>query len=1350
MSAKNKSNSKGNGTGNSKTPISAVSVDPNNIEQPPWFVVSLDVANCVLLSASDSPTGSGNEPDDTTKAPMPFYSLMFGTGQQLTSISDIIKYIDANAPVGDNTLAVSDPSIAEKLRSVIFKNLGNTMDTLFGKIKEEIKNQLATKISEIKTLTLAEQNFLDNFDCATADQIEQLRNLQQQNGKKIMVEMTFLDNLTAMPKPRTNYVSIETLCDNLTIFKNALSKQMIPTELFVSQSEFIKSYLAEIFNQKTMNVSTTRAFFETLTPETQCNESAALTWPSKVDPVVPDRFNEEYAWDKYCYICGLPIIEKTTGKSQCEHILFVLQACALKCLIQRRHKRDKNTGNEFDITNIKDPLSQALYKLAYAGAHICCNILKSNRKFITIDAITGKAKADRKEIEKIVNEIKNRAGSTIDDTDGLNCRSLKEIGEIGDTTMRVNEIIDKFVQPLVDNLNIRLGEVYGQTDKTPEYNRHAVLELFVRMNQILSLELSLEQVLCCILAGGEIKVPPSMKVTCKINNYLKNTLISETKNHRSEGDFYLTESYNTKEVNELIVIITDFLKTKIPKSNTRQSLKPSKSAQPAAEPTAEPTAEPAEPTAEPAKPAKPAENQSSAHQSSLVMSKSSLGDAYSAVKLGPDSGLQQLMVNPNGNTFKNVLFKKCFGFDIEPITAEIFKMQHPTVDVKPNYMFLNKGALFSAKLSYYFQNLFAMFYSTRPEVTKQEKNELTNLCKSYIALEVMYMLTYNLYTNKELQDFISTPYSSVTLDPVSILQKCLDLYNDNYKTFMFKWFLYSSIDVIQKSGLDYLLGPEGMNPDELDDFYNVIAQTYGNVYSTILRFFKTDPANLKSVLVILSQDITSDNITKYVTDALEQLRSNNQLKTKYSSFVELIRLKEYITDFKGYSGDKFVRLKAPSGASAIQPLATIGEPMVTAGGSVRLRRTQKHTARTKSQRPYGIGKMTRRAKKLAFKKLAFKKAFNKFVKDNDKIKEHIYNVAMLKVAVQNLGAYDVGSAFISKNRRIRSDSKNPIEIGICAKLNVDIANIKKIIYSNMKQRAEKALVKLGLCDKPEATSYANAISHNRDVDAKTAAINKIVQLMGVKLHETMDKPKPTTQIPTFTLTITLTEPERSQRSYISSTAAARAAGMDVEETEAAVDKAAADKAAADKAAAAVRVGADKAAADKAAADKAAADKAAADKAAADKAAADKAAADKAAADKAVAEKAAADKAAAEKAAADKAAADKAAADKAAADKAAADKAAAAKAVAEAAAARAAARAVTRAAAEAVESPASPTSPTSPTGSRRSSGYITPSPKEIVGSVYTKTGKRQKVTRKQRRHETPTSRTRKVRSVPGTP
>jgi hypothetical protein len=152
-----------------------------------------------------------------------------------------------------------------------------------------------------------------------------------------------------------------------------------------------------------------------------------------------------------------------------------------------------------------------------------------------------------------------------------------------------------------------------------------------------------------------------------------------------------------------------------------------------------------------------------------------------------------------------------------------------------------------------------------------------------------------------------------------------------------------------------------------------------------------------------------------------------------------------------------------------------------------------------------------------------KAAFNKFVNENEKIQEHMYNVDMLKVAVQHLRAYDVGSAFISKNSSITSSSKNPIEIGICAKLNSDITMIKQIIDRYMIKRAAKALNKLGICDNiKQATWYANAIAHGSII-----AINKIVQLMGVKLDKTMMEPKPPKVKPSLAFTLMLTsEPKR--------------------------------------------------------------------------------------------------------------------------------------------------------------------------------------------------------------------------------
>jgi len=780
---------------------------------------------------------------------------------------------------------------------------------------------------------------------------------------------------------------------------------------------------------------------------------------------------------------------------------------------------------EFDIQSM-DALSKALYKLAYAGAHPCCNILKSNRKFIIINA-AGLAEANKTEIMKILKEIQDHS---IKNDGGLNCDSLNKIENPGnkypkdwtpsDIEMRAEQIIELFVQPLVDKLNIRLKEVYsGNTN--PNYNTAQVLELFVRMNQILSLEVSLEQVLCCILAGGEIKVPASMILDSVKSGIVvpkdKKTLISDTRDYRSGGDFYLTESYESiNGVRELIDNVKLFLIQQIRESTRTPPQRRTKSASQAK--LALLSAAPAAPPPNSAPP-----------------SGAELDDSYKAMPAGPDSSLQQLMLQPNGLSFTNALFKQCFGIHTN-MPLDIFDSAQFTSG-KPVDIFYSPNAKFSTKLSYYFRNFNAKFYSIRPNVSVSEKKELDTLCKSYIALEVMYTLTYNLSKNDKLKAFFpNVSYSELQAKALRIFTECFALYITKYTDFMIRWFLYSSIDRIQKSGLDFLLEPEGMSKEERVEFHVNIGTQCGEVYLNFLKFFKTNPDNLTIALkIVSSSNLTSENMHSCVTKAVKLLTINDEFKA-------LIHVKHYI-ELVGYTSFMFIRLDSPLGtAPQLAPeLAQALEPTVGGGYS---RRSRKKSARRKYKHQYNINEMTRKlaSKMLKFKKTAIEKAgFNKFVNENEKIQEHMYNVDMLKVAVQDLRAYDVGYAFIRKTSRITSSSKNPIEIGICAKLNSDIAKIKQLINSYMIQRAAKALKKLDICDSiDDATRYANAIARGSTTD-----INEIVQLMGVKLDKTMMEPKPAETKPTFTFTLKLTlrEPTRISKSRAARLAARAAARM---------------------------------------------------------------------------------------------------------------------------------------------------------------------------------------------------------------
>jgi hypothetical protein len=77
-----------------------------------------------------------------------------------------------------------------------------------------------------------------------------------------------------------------------------------------------------------------------------------------------------------------------------------------------------------------------------------------------------------------------------------------------------------------------------------------------------------------------------------------------------------------------------------------------------------------------------------------------------------------------------------------------------------------------------------------------EIKEFKTLCKSYIAVEFMYILTYNLYHQK----ISLAEQNSETDKPqaVEILQSCISNYNKKYIAFIIEWFFYSSIYIIDR------------------------------------------------------------------------------------------------------------------------------------------------------------------------------------------------------------------------------------------------------------------------------------------------------------------------------------------------------------------------------------------------------------------------------------------------------------------------------------------------------------------------------------------------------------------------
>ena len=1070
------SSSKGKGKGQLKTPQSSLLKNYGSInqsiglEQQPGHVVSID----------------------ETETSTPFYSLMFvdpTTASIYQNISDLADFLTTNLPPYSALTGSSQP-IQLQLRKVIFEGLQLRIDNFFNKVKSELQATVnATKLGNDVI------EALKSFDC--------INNIEKIKSKNIMVKIKFKDMLTATGKERVSSIELTQLCVNMKNFRIAITDAVAPNptglddfELIVSQSEFIKNYLLNILDQTTMNVSSTRDLFETLSPEEQCTQSAKMTWPSQYDLEL--RFNTDYEWEKYCYICGLKIFPAKTGKSQCEHILFVLQACALNCLIQRRRPMPTD-----------DPLSIALYMLEYAGSHPCCNNLKSNKQFIKINPTTQRAEVDREAVKAVLRDIKKHSDDT---TSGLKCSSLNDIAKDAkvkepskwtedDIKTRADIIIKFFLDPLVKRLNERLAQTLPHT-----YSTERVLELFIRMNQISALEVSLEQVTCCILAGGAIKLPDSFTLVSITSGILypkdgKPAFIDETTKRDKNSDFDLSLYYEYQSnLKPLVEAAKNFLRQKI--NETQRSSRRSKT------PPISGTGVAKVPTPVPDEP----EMHISADDVEAILGNApnvelttapafGLADIQwnapnvvpntaPAPKLPENPSLQQLMIELKtavGDTFKYVLYKKCFDNDTK-IDQSIFSN---SIDVGGSTaLFEHQGGhIFATKLRYYFKNLIANFYSIRPSVFESEKYEFITLCKQYMALEVIYILTYNLDTNTTLQGLLKySPDLAKT-----ILSKCLEFYNANYTNFMIKWFLYSSIDIILKTSLDFLLGTEDEQSEyDKSERDNSIIAKCGSVYLDILNFFKQFPDLLRSVFTeCFKNGITNENIQSIVGDASEILQAKITDPTTFQQFNNLIIVKEHEDIQFALKDLDFERLPLPPVQPPQPPPPppsplphAVAEPMA---GGVR--------PQPKWAEDLNSLFVTKRKDK-----------FRTFINSNEGIRKHIDTINRLKIVVTNLGAYDVGSAIITKISplidSIASTSTNAIEKGILKKLKADINKTKTLINMNMAKRAIYALYKLKICTNEEAVRYVNNILHG---DKQTIAvnINQIVERMGIQLFETM-------------------------------------------------------------------------------------------------------------------------------------------------------------------------------------------------------------------------------------------------------
>lgn len=957
---------------------------------------------------------------------------------KIQHVKELQRFIETNIPGSVDYVPQFDADFDHvKLRQLIFTGLETQINDLFSNIKTKLVNESKKKLhsDHHKAITAAE--------CKTDEGIQSL----PISFKNIKIELLFTDTLTKTGKTRNARVSLEDLCKNIRTCKQALTTTMGDIDLIVSQSLFIQVYLENILKHTTMNVSTARALFETLSPTEQCDISEKIAWPEDT-PDPPSRFDDKFKWIKYCYICGHLI---TNQNSQCEHILFVSQACAVNCFIQK--------GNMDNITGM-DSLSKKLLKLAYAGADPCCNILKSDTPFIDITDKEPYATANLKNVKAVLRAIKAKAADT---NSHLKCHELLDDEHKSpkswtdeDIERHVNRINDDFLQPLVTELKARLRPV---PDSTNPYNAKGVLQLYIRMNQLKSLEVSLEQVICCILTNGAVQLPTRftrVQISPLIRR-IKKTVSDPTtvSDSAKNSNFYLDTAFtNITKVKEILLRTKELLNSKI---QHRGSSRP-RSRSPFSE---------------------------SAHAKSAP----GILQTQQVKPMGetdhPEDSLKKLLLDARALTsFNVVMYNKFFNHD--ELQDDIFNPTNTYNAPTPSNMFNTGEQYIPAKLTYYFENLKAMFYSISSYGFTSEANVFERLCQHYIALEFIYMLTYN--------------ESTTVATAKDTLQSCVTTYYELYKDFVVRWFFYRSIDIILISGADSLFKAEGESVEEKKNRDDYIIKTLGPLFFNILSLININGTYNDSLEKIFKEleakTIANDNIAVEVDSILKSYSTMiTDIKANHD-FIELILVRHHtnvpFTDKLASVGVIKLPVAGPIGVSHKAPMSVGGigsnSPIMTN----RTRRWKKYSTKTRR----AIGEAT------AMQTSQRDKADN----TRKTIEDHIDEVRRLKIVVYDLQAYDVGYDIIDKlvpniklSQRYYSRRTN-FSRNILIKLKDlldDITRVKVYLNDDTKKRAQYALTNLlGMTD-TKAHDIVNGISLRR-----SDAINELIATMGKQLYDT--------------------------------------------------------------------------------------------------------------------------------------------------------------------------------------------------------------------------------------------------------
>jgi hypothetical protein len=531
----------------------------------------------------------------------------------------------------------------------------------------------------------------------------------------------------------------------------------------------------------------------------------------------------------------------------------------------------------------------------------------------------------------------------------------------------------------------------------------------------------------------------------------------------------------------------------------------------------------------------------------------------------------------DGTNFTLAIYKQCFNIIIVNISGDVFDNEN-TERSRTNSNKTQGGfktivgtssgmSPMKGKLRYYLHNLATMLYGLRRYIPKIQKisegkislgygftseiKEFKTLCKSYIAVEFMYILTYNLYHQK----ISLAEQNSETDKPqaVEILQSCISNYNKKYIAFIIEWFFYSSIYIIDRFDINLLTGYEAEEEEETSERESSISETLGYVYLGVYQYlqinYKQDLTTALGIIETEIQQISNANIADTVGKVSTLFNQYIETLCKDDKFTKLIRVKEYVgtknaraqpllwvhpfDNANSANSDETAPVPVPANSDETSPVPVpvdsadtaptgVGGGIVRAKSSRRSITTLKHTmrgiARAKSSRRSNSINRTKTTGKRYGRTRTIKAANPKYRVNYDpnRIKYIVHNIVHkiedLENAVYNFRAYDIGYDIINDGlitliyRNKYKEQQNHLD---------RIQKVKAVININKAARAEYALTNLLGYTKEYAKSRVQAILHN---DNRAVYVNEILTKIGEKLTTNIYKKiEPNRKKPLLTL-----------------------------------------------------------------------------------------------------------------------------------------------------------------------------------------------------------------------------------------